>query len=337
MKSKIQNELQYFALNLDIGDLIETFIICSIASILIIRVFLSLTGYPSISSDTLHIAHMLWGGLLMLIAIVLLLSFLNKEVRYVSAVIGGIGFGVFIDELGKFITSDNNYFYEPTFAYIYLVFIFIFLSYRVLDRYINKTPRTYAVNAIELIKDLVFYDLDKEEKKQALDYLKQADQNNPLVLGLIDLLQNVRANSGVDVGLVTKVKRYIKSKFDILAQNKLFTKILIGIFIFSTYVNFIVAILFINDDFLFFEIGFIISSSISAILVIIGIYNFRKNKREDGLEMFLYSTLINIFLTQFFLFYEHQLISIINLIGNIIVYAIIKYSIAQEKTISRLA
>jgi len=34
----------------------------------------------------------------------------------------------FIDELGKFITSDNNYFFQPTISLIYIVFIIIFLN-----------------------------------------------------------------------------------------------------------------------------------------------------------------------------------------------------------------
>jgi hypothetical protein len=83
-------------------------------------VFLHLSGYPTVGGESLHIAHMLWGGLLMLVALLLLLGFLGKPVKSAAAVIGGAGWGTFIDELGKFLTHDNDYFFEPTFALIYV-------------------------------------------------------------------------------------------------------------------------------------------------------------------------------------------------------------------------
>src|SRR5436309_3562765 len=57
--------------------LLESFFVAAVASFLGIRFFVSVTGYPQIGSSGLHIAHMLWGGLLMLLAIVLLLTFLD--------------------------------------------------------------------------------------------------------------------------------------------------------------------------------------------------------------------------------------------------------------------
>ena len=107
----------------DIGPLLETVIICAVGTILLIRTQLWLTNYPQLGGHGLHIAHLLWGGLGMLIAIVLLVAFLNPIARRVGAILGGIGLGFFIDELGKFLTSDNNYFFKPTAAIIYIFFI----------------------------------------------------------------------------------------------------------------------------------------------------------------------------------------------------------------------
>lgn len=107
----------------DADEAFELLVFIAVATILAIRGFLRLTGYPQLGGGGLHVAHMLWGGLFMLAAIGLLLVFWNPAMRRLAAVIAGIGFGFFIDELGKFITADNDYFFKPTAAILYLLFL----------------------------------------------------------------------------------------------------------------------------------------------------------------------------------------------------------------------
>lgn len=59
---------------------------------------------------------------MILVDLILLLAILGGRIRSTAAIIGGLGFGKFIDELGKFITSDNNYFFQPTVAINYAIF-----------------------------------------------------------------------------------------------------------------------------------------------------------------------------------------------------------------------
>jgi hypothetical protein len=149
--TKVRRYFSFLAVNLEAGDYLENFLVSAVFSIVVIRVFLVATGYPQLSGNGLHIAHMLWGGFLMMAAILILISFLSKQAKYAASILGGLGFGVFIDELGKFITHDNNYFFQPAFAFIYIIFVLMFLAIRAIGKSMKVLQKDYTINALEVI------------------------------------------------------------------------------------------------------------------------------------------------------------------------------------------
>lgn len=102
--------------------LLDIFVVFGLGTVFVTRAYLALTGYPQIGGEVLHIAHMLWGGLALTIAFLYLAISLNPN-KKLAMMVGGIGFGLFIDELGKFITVDNDYFFKPTASLIIIIFI----------------------------------------------------------------------------------------------------------------------------------------------------------------------------------------------------------------------
>jgi hypothetical protein len=108
----------------------EAFFVSAVVTVVLVRAFLIVTGYPKVGGGGLHIAHVLWGGLLMAAAIVTALVHPGSRSKHRAAVLGGIGFGLFIDEVGKFLTKDVNYFFRPAIAIIYLVFVALYLIVR---------------------------------------------------------------------------------------------------------------------------------------------------------------------------------------------------------------
>src|ERR1700737_3206133 len=176
----------FFIRNLDAGPLLETFLVSAVASVLGVRFFLGATGYPRLGGGGLHIAHMLWGGALMVAAVLVLLGYLGHRIRRAAAVLAGIGFGLFIDELGKFITSDNNYFYRPAIALIYVVFVLLFLWWRSLERHRVWDEETYLANALMLLQDAALHDLDPREKYHLLQWLRRSGAAGVSLLGNVE-------------------------------------------------------------------------------------------------------------------------------------------------------
>ena len=111
--------------------ILDLFVGSSILTIVAIRFFLELTGYPQIGGNGLHIAHMLWGGIGMTVAMLYLLL-TNVPNKPVISMVGGAGFGFFIDEIGKFVTADNDYFFRPAAFLIYMAILAVWLASRAL-------------------------------------------------------------------------------------------------------------------------------------------------------------------------------------------------------------
>lgn len=135
-------------------------------TIVVTHVSLELAGYPQIGDATYHIAHVLWGGLLMFVALTLPLTFANPFVSWLTALVGGIGAGLFIDEVGKFITQGNDYFFPLAFPIIYsFILVCIWLTLR-LRASRQHTTRTLLYHALEELKEVLDNDLDPLERAQ---------------------------------------------------------------------------------------------------------------------------------------------------------------------------
>jgi hypothetical protein len=168
------------ARSVDAGGSLETLLVCAVAAILALRAYLQATGYPQVGGGGLHIAHMLWGGLLMLAALVLLLAFLGHTRRRLAAAVGGVGFGAFIDELGKFVTSDHDYFYKPTVGLLYVLFVLLFLTARTIERRRPFSPAEALANAADTLRELVLGGATPAERARALRLLAASGASGAL-------------------------------------------------------------------------------------------------------------------------------------------------------------
>lgn len=137
-------------------------------SISLTRLGLYLTGYPQLGGGTLHIAHVLWGGLLLFASTLLPLIFANRVVRIWSAILSGVGVGLFIDEVGKFITSTNDYFYPAAAPIIYVFFLIAVLVYLSVRRHHRHDPAEGLYSLIQQLEEIVDGSLTEEERKKMI-------------------------------------------------------------------------------------------------------------------------------------------------------------------------
>ena len=325
----------FFIRNLDAGKLLETFLVSAVAAFLGVRFLLGLTGYPRLGSGGLHIAHMLWGGALMVAAVLALLSYLGQRIRRAAAVLAGLGFGLFIDELGKFITSDNNYFYRPAIALIYVVFVLLFLWWRSLERHRVWDEQTYLANALMLLQDAALHDLDPTEKYHLIRWLRHSGATGTTLLGNIDQVVAARRPDLPGRNALGVRLRRIQKRIDGVLRSRWTGRIAIALLLIRLLSAVTASLALVYSPATTgpgetVDLPLLLASAVSGGLTLIGLVYLVLRSRAHALRWFKRSILASIFLTDLFNFYYQQLGAVADLAVDLILLAVFEALLEAE-------
>lgn len=334
--------------DIDVLALFDVFFISAIASVVGIRMYLHATGFPQAGGGSLHIAHMLWGGLLMLLALFAMLGLVTRRVRWLSALVGGIGFGLFIDELGKFVTSDNNYFFKPTDALIYAVFVVLFLLSRSFTRRRAFSERECVVNALEILKEAAVEDLDSIQRAKALRLISRAAEHDPLARSIQELLRATPPSTRAS--RITRLRISASRRYHAIVARRSFRNVLYAVFFLQALIVLgeVVGILLIDGDAWgedrsgfadrlaglvsgFSFISFLeLATACVCLLISVFAALMLGRSRERAYRAFEWSLLLSIFVIQPFAFYEEPYIAGLVLALTIPLLATIDYLVRRE-------
>jgi hypothetical protein len=335
--------------NLEASSYLESLLWSAVATVLVIRAFLASTGYPQLGGRGLHIAHMLWGGLLMFLAIVLMLTFLGRDSKHFASIIGGIGLGTFIDELGKFITSDNDYFFQPTIALIYIIFILMFLAFREIEHRRKVSPRDAMANAAEVLVDGVVGGASPRRLEQAIHLLDQSVLDTPTVKALRQALQSVQCEEEKSPSLLIHIRAIISRVYLWLIHTSWFQRVIVFLFVLNAVglvlIAMVVAIvaglgigavhvtgLLPSSELSVATTGELIAALSSSLATVIGVTSL-KVSRLLAYRWFKRSILLSIFFVQVFLFYQNQLGALIGLGIDLLLLGSLNVMLSQEATL----
>lgn len=321
--------------NVDFDFLFDSFFISAIATVLITRFYLEITGFPQIGGSALHISHLLPGSLLMLVAILLMLAAVNRSVREFSAVVGGIGFGLVWDELGKFITQDNNYFFQPTLGLIYLTFVAMYL----ISRYFGQkhlTQDDYIANAIDLLKEAAIKDLDPREYEYAKDLLSRVSSEHPLYEPVMNLFEKIGPSGKREPLFIDRAITLAKSPLVWLSKWGHFTKIVLTVSILYGLGSIVIGVLFfyglVDNDHKLETSDIVggISVLATALYTAIGCYYYLRGQRKLSYRLFELALLIAIFVGQVILFFKNASLAVVGLLITLVLLINVRMLISEE-------
>lgn len=306
----------------------EVFLTSAVSTVVAVRAFLIVTGYPKVGGGGLHIAHVLWGGLLMAAAIVLVEVTPGTKARVRAARLGGVGFGLFLDEVGKFVTKDVNYFFRPAIAIIYVTFVVFYLVVRELTlRRELSEPQRLALAATTLA-DVALGQTHAADRAHALRLIEHVHTHPDLAAALRQALTLDPPQRRSAETWLTRRKETLVERARVIVGDGRFDRVVL--------VGFGAEVLIVTGELLLLVVhpnaghsagstvtryGGELATVASGALAATGIAQLLAGRRAAALHMMLRSVLVTLLVTQVFVFTEYQASGIIGLALALLVFS----------------
>ncbi|MDG4826548.1 hypothetical protein O7635_32260 [Asanoa sp. WMMD1127] len=319
--------------------LLMEFIVVAVATVLAIRFALFITGYPRLGGDGLHIAHVLWGGLLMAVGVMGLLSFNGRVIRPLGSFLAGVGFGLFIDEVGKFLTTDNDYFFTPSIAIMYVVIVLLVLGIHALHGRRPLSDRELYAAALTTAAAGVTNGMTDHSREMALRRLHAAGglPGTDAATALVHQIPKGRAEkydvSQMGTRVAARIARALRTRPAMIAT--------IVVLLIQTVVTLAISLLIVAA-LLAREAGADVvlrftdpvptavggaSALVSAACVVWGLVRLRQKRRVTGYRWLQRAVLIDLLLTRVFEFAVYQFAAIPALLIDLLLLAALEFAI----------
>jgi hypothetical protein len=315
----------------DLHHQLTTLFVCAVATVILTRAFLAATGYPQVGNSTLHIAHVLWGGLLMLFALLSTLAFLSPTTKPLAAVAGGIGFGLFIDEVGKFVTKDVNYFYRPAIAIIYVTFVVLFALIRGLSRRGFSTEEITLIG-LEALQRAAVGGLSEERRARVISLMATAGGDGALSHAVRELLERSAPTAGEPESLGHRFSARAAVVWTFLTAHRLFRRGVFTVLVVAAAISAAELGWLLRDGLghlSFSERAFALTTLVADVVLLIGAARL-SHSLLSALHWYDHAVLLEITVAQVFLFSSEQLAATLNLVALLVVWSLLHWSIEFE-------
>jgi hypothetical protein len=317
--------------------LIEIWIVSAVVAILLIRAYLALTGYPQVGGGNLHIAHMLWGGLGMIVGFGMLMIFAHHVWKPIAALVAGAGFGTFIDELGKFITKDNDYFFQPTIALIYGIIVALFLLARYLGGKRVPTDADHLYYAGDGVQWALIGKLDARRRDHALEMLAESGDSSPFAGEVRYILENAPLADRQHQSRLLAFRDRMEGRYWRLVSSRRLERVVIGLFVLkgievliSIGVGVATGSFSLRNGLSFAEWGATLAAVAGGLLALWGVVRLLQSARVAALKLFASSVLVSILFGQFFAFASIELLAMGKLVMDLVVLGVVRFALAAE-------
>ena len=315
----------------DLHQHLTLLFVCAVATVLFTRGFLAATGYPQVGGGKLHIAHVLWGGLLLLTALLAVLAFVSPAAKPVAAVVGGIGFGLFIDEVGKFVTKDVNYFYRPAIAIIYVCFVVLFGVIRWLSRR-HFSAQEATLSGLDALQRAAVGALSAERRTHVLSLMQSTGADSSLAQSVRELLERTATEPETRPPLPQRLSRSLARLWVPLTEHRLFRQGVFALLGVAAAISAAETGWLLRDGvghLSFSQRAFAVTTIVADLMLLIGAIRLSRSLLS-ALHWYDHAVLLEITVGQVFLYTSEQLAATLNLVALLVVWTLLRWAIQFE-------